>query len=92
MRARGTLPSPKMAAAATACAVQGGGVSLAAGGGRGPAPGLYEAAAAGRAVSGWPCLGDMALLREDAQSKVRAAAQAWLRRGVAVRPCPPAPG
>jgi len=28
----------------------------------------------GRAVSGWPCLGDMALLREDVQSKVRAAA------------------
>lgn len=54
-----------------------------------PPSGLYEAAvAAGRAVSGWPCLGDMALLREDAQSKVRAATRARLRRAAGVRPCP----
>lgn len=43
-------------------------------------PGLYEAAA-GRAVSGWPRLGDMDLLREDTQNKVRTAAQVWLRSG-----------
>lgn len=41
-------------------------------------PGLYEEAAAavvGRVASGWSCSGDMALLREDAQSKVRTAAR-----------------
>lgn len=50
-------------------------------------PGLYEAVAAavGRVVSGRPYVGDMALLREDAQSKVRVAIPwVWVRRALSL--------
>lgn len=75
MTASSDLPSPKMASALS------GGVAAVA------PPGLYEEEVEKEKGAEWLCApGGMALLREDAQDKVRAAARVRLGREVRAQP------